>query len=97
MNQAVGTGWRFVCRAMVLGVGLHALGAGAAEAVKSPAAPPVMAKYCYDCHADGESKGGVALDAASLNDRELWWKVLKNVRANVMPPHKKAQPSAADR
>jgi hypothetical protein len=39
----------------------------------------------------------VALDAASLNDRELWWKVLKNVRANVMPPHKKAQPSAADR
>src|SRR5258706_9609784 len=97
MNQAVGTGWRFAFRAMVLGAGLHALGAGAAEAGKPSAAPPVVAKYCYDCNGDGESKGGVALDMASVNNRELWWKVLKNVRAGVMPPHKKAQPSPADR
>src|SRR5258706_583006 len=97
MNQVVGTGCRFVFRAMVFGAGLHALGAGAAETVKSPPAPPVGGKYCYDCHGDGGSKGGGALGLASRDNRELWWKVLKNVRANVMPPHKKAQPSAADR
>src|SRR3954468_14857494 len=59
---------------------------------------PLLAKYCYDCHGDGEKKGGVALDELKsddqlLNNRELWWKVLKNTRTGLMPPQKKPHPS----
>lgn len=63
---------------------------------------PLLSKYCYDCHADGMSKGNVAFDEfkteqALLEDRELWLHVLKNLRAGLMPPAKKAQPTKADK
>src|SRR3954454_22158211 len=63
---------------------------------------PVLAQYCYDCHADGANKGGVALDElksedALVHNPELWWKVLKNVRAGLMPPAKKPKPTADER
>ncbi len=56
---------------------------------------PVLEEYCYDCHGDGEKKGGVALDAFNTNTnftegRDVWWRVLKNLRAGLMPPPKKA-------
>ena len=56
---------------------------------------PVLVEFCYDCHGDGSSKGNVALDELSLAqpDPELWSKVLKNVRADLMPPAGKPQPS----
>src|SRR5947209_3956801 len=52
---------------------------------------PVLVDYCYACHGDGLKKGNVAFDAfaseeAMLKDRDLWWGVLKNVRAGIMPP-----------
>ena len=63
---------------------------------------PLLAEYCYDCHGDGQKKGGLALDALTsdadlLQNHELWWRVLKNVRAGIMPPHKKARPSAQEK
>ncbi len=63
---------------------------------------PLLSKYCYDCHADGEKKGGVAFDEFESNDalmggHELWLGVLKNMRAGLMPPNKKPQPSADER
>lgn len=59
---------------------------------------PVLEEYCYDCHGDGEKRGGVALDAFNsttnfANSRDVWWRVLKNLRANLMPPAKKSQPT----
>lgn len=60
---------------------------------------PILEQYCYSCHGDGERSGGVALDAfnSSTNftdGRDVWWRVLKNLRAGLMPPAKrKAQPS----
>jgi hypothetical protein len=59
---------------------------------------PVLEEYCYDCHGDGENRGGVALDAFNTttnftDSRDLWWRVLKNLRANLMPPAKKSQPT----
>lgn len=59
---------------------------------------PLLSQYCYDCHGDGSHKGNVALDELKVDDllpqtRETWWKVLKNVRAGVMPPPKKPQPT----
>jgi len=59
---------------------------------------PVLEEYCYDCHGGGEKRGGVALDTLSsssnfVEGREVWWRVLKNLRAGLMPPAKKSQPS----
>ncbi len=63
---------------------------------------PILGNYCYDCHADGERKGNVAFDefksdAALLGGHELWLGVLKNMRAGLMPPKKKPQPTAEER
>ena len=58
---------------------------------------PVLTKFCYDCHADGANKGGVAFDEfksdALLENRELWWTVMKYLRAGIMPPEKKPRPT----
>src|SRR6267143_659758 len=61
---------------------------------------PILSKYCYDCHGDGMDKGGLAFDQISnadlLKKREVWSKVLRNLRACLMPPEKKPRPSAED-
>ncbi len=67
---------------------------GAHEAVE-----PILKEYCYDCHGDGMNKGKVAFDEFKSDDellarRDLWFAVLKNVRAGLMPPEKKPRPSA---
>src|ERR1051325_4489878 len=59
---------------------------------------PILKEYCYDCHGDGAKKGGVAFDDFKSNgdrvqNHELWLKALKNLRAGIMPPPKKPQPS----
>src|SRR6266705_6304569 len=58
---------------------------------------PILEQYCSDCHADGMKKGGVVFDEFKSDDellakRDLWLAVLKNIRAGLMPPAKKAQP-----
>lgn len=57
---------------------------------------PILDQYCYDCHGYGSDKGGVVLDGfsndATLRDHKLWLRVLKNVRAKIMPPSDEAQP-----
>ena len=63
---------------------------------------PMLEDYCYGCHGNGIKKGGVDLDGletheARLHDRELWWGVLRNVRAGIMPPADKPQPSVEER
>src|ERR1017187_5935561 len=63
---------------------------------------PVLEEYCYDCHGDGEERGGVALDAFNsttnfTGSRDVWWRVLKNLRANLMPPAQKSRPTVEQR
>jgi hypothetical protein len=62
---------------------------------------PILINYCYDCHGDGMAKGNVAFDELKTDDavldHDLWLKVLKNTRANIMPPEKKSRPNAEDR
>ena len=58
---------------------------------------PILSEFCYDCHGDGAKKGEVSLDQfesdqALVENRQLWWNVLKLLRADMMPPHKKPQP-----
>ena len=62
---------------------------------------PILKNYCFDCHGDGASKGKVTFDQfksdqAALENRELWWKALKNLRAGLMPPAKKPRPTARE-
>jgi hypothetical protein len=63
---------------------------------------PILEKYCFDCHADGASKGNVAFDTFkseqdATGDRDLWLRALKNLRAGIMPPLKKPQPSTGEK
>lgn len=58
----------------------------------------LLQEYCFACHGDGASEGGLALDQVSDSvnsemDPELWWKVRKNLRAGVMPPAGEPRPS----
>lgn len=61
---------------------------------------PILIDYCYRCHAEGTIKGGVAFDEGSaadlLNRRDLWWSVLQNVRAGIMPPAGKPRPTSEE-
>lgn len=64
---------------------------------------PLLAKYCYDCHADGVNKGQVSFDTFSsdadmLSRHDFWLKALKNVRSDVMPPREDdaPRPTAAE-
>ncbi len=63
---------------------------------------PILIHYCYDCHGDGMSKGQVAFDSfdseeALIADRNLWLKVLKYVRADLMPPYKRRRPTGDEK
>ena len=78
--------------------------AGEAAGVKEfgKSIKPLLENYCFDCHAGGESKGNVSFDGfrndqAVLEDRDLWLHVLKNLRAGLMPPTKKSQPTAVEK
>ncbi len=84
---------------LILGLAIAAQCADGATGVELPASVrPILQEYCWDCHADGANKGGVSFDqfksAAALHeDHELWLRALKNVRAGLMPPPQKPQPS----
>jgi hypothetical protein len=89
--------------AFVATVALFLPGVRGSEPSSKPAFPqkvePVLQEFCYDCHGDGEKKGKVSFDEFKsheelLGQRDLWLAVLKNVRAGLMPPEKKARPSA---
>jgi hypothetical protein len=63
---------------------------------------PLLSNYCYDCHADGVSKGDFAMDeheslSGLLADREHWMRVWENLRAHLMPPADKDQPEDGER
>lgn len=60
---------------------------------------PILENHCFDCHGDGAEEGGVSFDELlKTNNKELtqrtWHRVLKQVRADLMPPLDSDQPSA---
>lgn len=62
--------------------------------------PALFREYCYDCHAEGSKKGGVAFDQLpSQNpeaERKLWFAAWRNLESQLMPPSDKPRPSAAE-
>ena len=98
----------FMHRRLTWVILLATCGSLRASAAESPAVThfqerirPVLSQYCFDCHGDGAKKGDIAFDELKTDDailnRELWLKVLKNVRAGIMPPQKKPHPGPEDR
>ena len=62
---------------------------------------PLLIQYCYDCHGDGSSKGQVELDGFKsreerLNDKDFWFRILKNLKAGLMPPSGKPRPDVVE-
>jgi hypothetical protein len=70
-----------------------------ASAAPTPSTPvdylrdvqPLLENYCYECHGNGVSKSGLALDSyATVAEvraaRPKWEAVLRNVSSHVMPP-----------
>ena len=57
---------------------------------------PILRARCYECHGDGAKKGGVAFDELTperlARDPQLWLKVLKNTRSQIMPPPEEENP-----
>jgi len=60
---------------------------------------PLLEHYCYQCHGDGKTNGGVAFDALQSKDailnHDLWSKALVNLRSGLMPPQGEERPTAA--
>jgi Protein of unknown function (DUF1592)/Protein of unknown function (DUF1588)/Protein of unknown function (DUF1587)/Protein of unknown function (DUF1585)/Protein of unknown function (DUF1595) len=61
---------------------------------------PILEDHCFECHGDGYDKGKVAFDRletdAQILQPELWFKVLLNTRAGLMPAERKPRVPAAD-
>ena len=78
---------------------------GAAPQTAPAAAPAVdaqalVSRYCTTCHDTRLKTGGLALDRMNLADipadAEVWEKVIRKVRAGMMPPAGMPRPAAAD-
>src|SRR5262249_4009102 len=62
---------------------------------------PILGEYCAGCHGNGMKKGAVSFEEVAenptrLRDAKLWWSVLKNVRAGIMPPAGKPRPDSKE-
>jgi mono/diheme cytochrome c family protein len=73
------------------GGALIALQAQHPPAGSPPGAPhlAVVEDYCVTCHDEEEKKGGLSLELVSADvsqDREVWEKVVRKLRARQMPP-----------
>ena len=96
-----------VGRALILvaGMAFAVVGSKHAGAVQKPVEPGPAAQaelvqtYCGTCHGDKTRSGGVSLERADLVDvpkgAETWEKVIRKVRAGMMPPPGAPRPDAA--
>lgn len=90
--------WLVALACLALGLG-SARGDEASQRARYEAEVlPLLEDTCFECHATGIKKGSVSLDEFPGGDplrgsRDLWWRVLKNVRSGLMPPADKDRPS----
>ena len=89
--------WLGVCLAAAL-----AVAPGAAQAAPGDAAAQraLLDKYCVTCHNDRVKTANLSLQNADLTKvgghAELWEKVIRKLRAGVMPPPDMPRPAAAE-
>jgi hypothetical protein len=80
----------------------------AATAGQAGDAPGLLRSYCGQCHCDGASEGGLALDelltttaargpaAEASPDQARWEAVWRNLRAGTMPPADEPRPTPGE-
>jgi hypothetical protein len=89
--------WLMVSLAIVVMSGPSALAASDDAASFRKNVEPILTEYCVHCHNSNLKKGGVAFAvedvSALLADKDLWLKVFKMLRAELMPPRGKSHPS----
>src|SRR5687767_3520752 len=75
--------------------------APAGQATVASASPQqaLLNQYCITCHNSRAQMGGLALDSVSLDsvtaNAEVWEKVIRKVRAGLMPPAGRPRPPRA--
>src|SRR5262249_31970321 len=84
----------------VTGVILAKVFFGSVQTQQKPTTPSaVLDTYCVTCHNDKARTGGLSLEHADLTDvpkgAETWEKVIRKVRAGLMPPPPTARPNKA--
>lgn len=96
--------WTAVVRLLLIGLAATTVGRVAADddGLNRELARQSLREHCFDCHADGAAEGNFAIDellsrADSEDTRREWWKVIKNVRAELMPPQSEAPLDNDDR
>jgi hypothetical protein len=62
---------------------------------------PVLETYCYDCHGEGMTRGGLALDryetlASMIEARDQWKNIRLHIDQRLMPPPDEDQPDAGE-
>ncbi|MEM9586976.1 MAG: DUF1592 domain-containing protein [Planctomycetota bacterium] len=93
---------RFVVSLLVCVLTTFGLSVRGEERIRvEPSVQAMFESHCFDCHGNGEAEGGLALDAlmeapVSNERRGQWHRVLKNIRAAVMPPSESEPLSGAD-
>lgn len=66
-----------------------------------PAMHSLLKRECMDCHGDDSPEGNLSLTQLIQQEfgesqRQVWWKVLNNVRAGTMPPPENGSEITAD-
>src|SRR5690349_21354467 len=102
--------WRLLGLTACVWLAYVAFAAGVQTPVSSrpsnalPAADPApyratVDQYCVTCHSTRLKTGGLVLEGTDLtrlaNDAEMWEKVVRKMRAGVMPPQGVRQPDSA--
>ncbi len=87
----------------VLFVGINCLNASLvfADELFEKRIHSILKDNCFGCHANGAAEGNLSFDSVATKDlivdKKLWWNVLKNVRAGLMPPASEPKLSLDDR
>src|SRR5262249_52450407 len=86
--------------AVVLSIGAAGRRPGTSPSAASTEKRALLDRYCVTCHNDRLKTANLSLqglDLATVPDRpELWEKVIRKLRAGVMPPPEVARPPLAD-
>jgi hypothetical protein len=102
IGQIVAGSWPLLAGVLLLAPGSPAAFADSKEVEQfRKEVKPILAEYCFDCHAKGANKGKVSFDTFKSDEelvgkRELWHAVLKNTRAGIMPPGSRPRPDAKE-
>jgi mono/diheme cytochrome c family protein len=81
-------------------VGVQRPASAPAAGQEAPAQQALVQQYCITCHNDSAKQGGLSLEkegvASAGSNPELWEKVVRKLRAGVMPPPGVRRPPLAE-